>query len=221
MTGVNFLHVTETSLQDPRAARSREALLTAAADLLRQREAASITATDVVRQAQVSRPTLYQHFGDLPTLLVEATTAQLHLLFDDVLPQTPSHTYESGLASIQHLLEHLVADAALFRNAIRGPSGYLVLRALTDALTQRLCTHSPLQSARDNPDSPRQLVEFLANGTVGLVAQWLDSDFSGADSVNNMTQRLVSLLAFHQDRALGTQSTLLAAASGIAQEARV
>ncbi|WP_158588328.1 TetR/AcrR family transcriptional regulator [Galactobacter valiniphilus] len=189
--------MTETSLQDPRAARSRDALLGAAAELLREREASAITATDVVRQAQVSRPTLYQHFGDLPTLFVAATTAHLHSLFDDALPQDHLNSYEAGLASIEHLLEHLRADASLFRHAIRGPGGFAVLRALTDTLTQRLRTHSPLRTALDSPQAPAQVDEFLAHGTVGLVATWLESDFGGADSVAAMTDRIVSLLAFH------------------------
>ncbi|WP_394163511.1 TetR/AcrR family transcriptional regulator [Galactobacter valiniphilus] len=189
--------MTETALQDPRAARSRDALLGAAAELLREREASAITATDVVRQAAVSRPTLYQHFGDLPTLFVEATTAHLHSLFDDALPHDHAESYESGRSSIEHLLEHLRADAALFRHAIRGPGGHAVLRALTQTLSQRLRTHSPLRTALDSPQTPAQVDEFLAHGTVGLVATWLESDFTGADSVSNMTDRIVALLAFH------------------------
>jgi AcrR family transcriptional regulator len=196
--------VTETTLQDPRAARSRDALLGAAAALLRQREASAITATDVVRQAAVSRPTLYQHFGDLPTLFVEATTSHLHSLFDDALPPAHAGSYASAHASIEHLLEHLMADAALFRHAIRGPGGYAVLRALTETLSQRLRTHSPLRSALASPHTPAQVDEFLAHGTVGLVAQWLDSDFMGDDSVSNMTNRIIALLAFHVTKATGT-----------------
>lgn len=183
--------------------RSTEALLSAAESLLRERDAAEITATDVVRRAEVSRPTLYQHFGDLTSLFVAATTDRLHTLFDDALPARQGSDYEAGRSSILHLLEHLRADAQLFLHATRGPGGYAVLKALTGTLAERLRTHSPLRTALDRPGTPAQLDLFLAHGTVGMVADWLESDFSGADSVESMTDRIVTVLAFHLERTTG------------------
>src|SRR6478752_2791242 len=50
---------------DPRAARSRAALLDAARQLVDARAIGSIAITDVCTLAGVSRPTFYQHFGDI------------------------------------------------------------------------------------------------------------------------------------------------------------
>jgi len=206
--------VTETSLADPRAARSREALLGSATTLLRERPSEEITATELVRTAQVSRPTLYQHFGDVSTLFVAAAARRLTAIFEDEAP-TPAgvgaligsasqQSLEStGRESIRHLLGRLRSEASFFLHATRGPGGYLVLGALTELLAARLRTHSPLRQALASPGTPAQLDLFLAHGSVGLVAQWLASDFTGPDSVEATTDRLVELLAFQ----LGSAAT--------------
>ncbi|RKW70044.1 TetR/AcrR family transcriptional regulator [Galactobacter caseinivorans] len=193
--------MTVTQILDPRAIRSREALLNAATVLLHQHHAASITATDVVREAQVSRPTLYQHFGDLTSLFIAATEARLRTLFTATL-QPVDDDYEAGRASIIELLEQLRAESEFFFHATRGSSGFAVLQALALVLAERLESHSPVRAILDLEDTPPHLAEFLAHGTVGLVARWLDSDFTGENSVEAMTAQIVSLLAFQLDSAV-------------------
>lgn len=214
MTGVNFLHVTETLLppaaahrhaaqptptdpaEDPRAIRSRQALLAAAAEELRQRPAGAITATDVVKRAKVSRPTLYQHFGDLTSLLVATAREHLAAAFEQLLPSEP----QDGMTALRHsmttLLTALRADAALFRHATRGPGGYQVIQALITVVSERLHTHSPLRTLAGQAGTPPDLERFLATGVVGLVAEWLDTDFLGRDSVASLTDRLMDLMTF-------------------------
>lgn len=200
MTGVNFLHVTETQNVDPRTQRSREALLAAATSLLRGRHAAEITATDVVKEASVSRPTLYQHFGDLPSLFIAASEARLRTLFHDTLPVVVTDDEAAGRDSIRQLLQQLRNDADFFCHATRGPGGYAVLQALSSVLAERLRSHSPLRPVLDTRRAPEHLADFLAHGTVGLVAQWIDSDFSGENTIEAMTNHLVTLLGFQLER---------------------
>lgn len=167
-------------------------------DLLRSRPAAEITASDVVRRAEVSRPTLYQHFGDLPALIASAVEHRLRDLLEDTLGDAgPVPDTEAGRAGVRHLLALLREDADLFRHAAHGPSGYAVLLALAGTLAERLRSHAPWRAALTRPDCPEQLAEFLAHGAVGLVAAWLDSDFTGTDSVDAMTERLMTLLTLH------------------------
>lgn len=198
--------MTVTQILDPRAIRSREALLTAATTLLHQHHAASITATDVVREAQVSRPTLYQHFGDLTSLFIAAAEARLRTLFSVTL-QPVDDEYAAGRDSITQLLEQLRAESDFFFHATRGPSGYAVLQALALVLAERLESHSPVRAIMDLSTTPPRLAEFLAHGTVGMVARWLDSDFTGKNSVEAMTEQIVSLLVFQLENTVpqGTQ----------------
>jgi len=192
--------VTENSGQDratdPRSQRSRDALIGATLALLQEREGTEITASDVVRAAQVSRPTLYQHFGDLPTLLATAVGHRIRVLFADVLGEGEAGP-EAARDGVAQLLTRLHAEAALFRHAVNGPSGYAALRELAAALAERLRHHAPWRATLDAPDAPAGLAEFLSHGTVGIVAGWLETCSAEADAVPRLTDQIMTLLTLH------------------------
>jgi AcrR family transcriptional regulator len=179
-------------------------------DLLAQRPAESLSATDVVQRARVSRPTLYQHFGDLTALIVAAVTMRLQALFDETLPDAPdavgavgaqavADENGSGASAIQALLQRLLDEADLFRHALHGPSGYPVMRELAELLARRLQTHGPLRRALDHGAAPEHLARFVGHGAVGIVADWLDVPGEERESVSTVTERLTALLLFQLD----------------------
>lgn len=177
---------------DPRATRSRDALLHAALSLLEDRDAGEITATDVVQEAKVSRPTLYQHFGDLTGLFVTAMAHHLQGLFDEALQPGPEDADDR--AGIRILLERLVQDASLYQHALHGPSGYPVLLQLSALLAERLRRHDPVHKALAAARSPFGLADFVGHGAVGIVARWLDSPESDRESAADIADRLIALL---------------------------
>lgn len=70
---------------DPRARRSRAAALAAAAELLVEGGPGRITHAAVAERAEVGRATVYRHWPDLQSLLLETLTSAAHpiLTLDD------------------------------------------------------------------------------------------------------------------------------------------
>lgn len=67
---------------DARIARSRQALLRAILDLLREGAGDHLTISAICERAGVSRPTFYQHFSSPHALLAAAVTERLDSLLD-------------------------------------------------------------------------------------------------------------------------------------------
>jgi AcrR family transcriptional regulator len=57
---------------DPRVRRTRAAVLRAAVDLVSERGTTAVTISEIAAAANVSRRAVYQHFGDLDAVLLEA-----------------------------------------------------------------------------------------------------------------------------------------------------
>jgi AcrR family transcriptional regulator len=156
----------------------------------------------VVHHAGVSRPTLYQHFGDLTSLIVAAVTTRLQTLFDTTLPQDDSSEPVLPIgardgAGIEALLQRLLEEADVFRNALHGPSGYPVIRELSGLLATRLQQHGPVRLILQQGRTPDHLARFIGHGAVGIVTDWLDVPVESREPVSVVTNRLTQLLRFH------------------------
>ena len=64
-------------MSDPRLARTRAAILEAATASMEAGPLEEVTISGLVERAGVSRPSFYQHFGDLPTVFRDAAFARL------------------------------------------------------------------------------------------------------------------------------------------------
>ncbi|MEY9835830.1 TetR/AcrR family transcriptional regulator [Streptacidiphilus sp. EB103A] len=79
---------------DPRAVRSREAMLTAARDLLQREGPAAVTHQRVAQHAGVGRATVYRHWPDAEQLLLETLNGVAMPFFRD--PATPVRPWLHG-----------------------------------------------------------------------------------------------------------------------------
>lgn len=155
---------------DPRVARSRENLIAAMDDLLRDQPIEKITASMAAREAGTSRPTLYQHFGDL-TGLIEATAVHNleQLLFtawegdaigSPAAPGDPAplrgvdSSKKNSPDAIRRLLNHLQDDRDFFLNVLHGPSNYQVMHAITQALARQLWNGFAIEEGLNREDNP-------------------------------------------------------------------
>lgn len=185
--------------EDPRSARSRSALIEAMTDLLESEASVeSLSVTDVVRKAGVSRPTFYQHFGEM-SLLVRA--AALHRLagafaaIPEVALGESWTTFARG--TFRGLLSHLQGRAAFYKRSLTSGGSQALSEDVIGLLAARLLNVSPLGPIlrnRTRVGSPEDRATFLAAGTFWLVVRWLDSDFTGPDSVEAMVDRISLLL---------------------------
>lgn len=108
-------HVEETPI-DPRAQKSRESLIRVMVSALDENPQPP-SVSELVRRAGASRPTFYQHFGDIPTLMHAAAMARLEGAFT-VLPQQASDNPENwtrfAAESFTALFTHLSENRAFY-----------------------------------------------------------------------------------------------------------
>lgn len=157
-------------ITNPRAQRSRDALIAAMTTLL-DRSDALPTISQVVREAGASRPTFYQHFEDLPALMHASAMTRLTSVFDEVRSCADlAHTYPRD--SIHALLSALSAHAEFFIRVLDGPAGYRLFNQMMAFIATRLLAHPALGPAIDrHPAGSEQLAQSLAAGCTAVAVQ--------------------------------------------------
>lgn len=179
---------------DPRAIRSRAALLAIAEQLLGEARADELTVTEVASRAGVSRPTFYQHFADVPALIAAAVVADLEASFARSDAQlTDQAGVEFLRGTIRMLLEHVSLRREVYRRVLRGSSSYVVLSAAVGYISTRMSEH--VLGAHLAPGSRADdRITSIAAGSTWLVLQWLETDFTGRDTPEAFAERLSDLM---------------------------
>ncbi|MEP7284466.1 MAG: TetR/AcrR family transcriptional regulator [Chloroflexota bacterium] len=77
---------------DPRIKRTRQLLLQALADLLKEKDFSDITVQDISTRAEVNRATFYAHFEDKYALMNYRVQEDLQARLDSKLPDAPTLT---------------------------------------------------------------------------------------------------------------------------------
>lgn len=146
---------------DPRARRTREALLNAFFGLVLEHRYHEIRIADVLAKAGVGRSTFYEHFASKVALLVasiEGPFSVLVAMLDDAPP-----------GRVQSLLEHFWQHRALARSIFQGAAQRPVRAALVAAIEQRLrrghCASLRLP--------PRLVAHSLADAMLSPIVAWL------------------------------------------------
>ena len=187
-----------SSLPDPRAQRSRAALLEAACELVDERDVGALTITDVCTLAGVSRPTFYQHFGDIPTLAQAAAVERLEQVFEETAAvQTPAEPAVMLEAGVRRLMQGLAEHAPFYRRVLEETSMLAVQPLVIDFVADRLVAFVE-RSGAANPDRIRSRVRLLAAGAAWLVMEQLGDrrDPDGLDSAaTGIAQQLAQSIA--------------------------
>jgi AcrR family transcriptional regulator len=183
------------NVEDPRWTRSRAALVEAIIALVDAGE--SPTITEVVHRAGVSRPTFYQHFGDLSTGLSTAALERVESQFADVeSPATIDVDIDFTRRTITALLTHLHDHHVFYRAVLSDSSARRFTGSVVEFVANRILTVSPLRVRADEETTvlTEDRVSVMAAGLVWLITQWLKRTSDGAESVAAMTDRLVAVM---------------------------
>jgi AcrR family transcriptional regulator len=187
--------VNSAPLLDPRAARSRDALLAALWTSFQEGRTAP-TITDIVKVAGVSRPTFYQHFADVPDLIRAAALERLRELFAHA-PQlsdelTGTRFMHARLASLLGELQH---DRAVYLPVLHGPAAVPVFADIVRYLADAFVGESPIRTAlRAGVDEPeaRARAAFLAAGVTRRVHTGRAGDPTGDNELEPTVRRLTA-----------------------------
>jgi AcrR family transcriptional regulator len=183
---------TATAVQDRRVRRSRAALMHAAISLVSERGTAAIAISDIADAADVSRPVVYQHFGDRDTLLLESA---LDLAARELLPRIidaadTSSRRDRTLAVARHFADHRV----FYRAVLTSSCGFALNRSLSEMLVpvNRQLLQDAFGAALD-AQSTEDLATFLTGGAAAFVNTWV---VEGEDPLDpeEFTDRLLRIL---------------------------
>jgi len=183
-----------TLLSDPRTVRSRAALISAATELIDERDVASISITDVCTVAGVSRPTFYQHFGDVSTLVQAAAIDRLQQVFDATIAlevrDEPPVMLQNGVG---RLVRGLAQHAPFYRRVLEGTSIFAAHAMVVDYVAERLKAFIE-RSGVANAEAITFRIRFLAAGATWLVIEQF-GDNPDPDGLDAAATRIAQQLA--------------------------
>jgi len=189
---------------NPRAERSRTALIDAMTSALETLEPGTVlSVAEIARTAGVSRPTLYQHFGDLPNLMRAAAMVRLVALFDTVPPPAPQKEIswrEASVAALRALLTELEHRRGFYLAVLDSTAARDVREDVIEFLASRIVDVTALGPVMKDTEPTEQDVReramFLAAGALWRTERWLrDDDSEPAEQLADRLSRILSAAA--------------------------
>ncbi|MFT4200285.1 TetR/AcrR family transcriptional regulator [Gordonia sp. (in: high G+C Gram-positive bacteria)] len=163
---------------DPRVRRSRAAIMDATIDLVVERDSSAISMTDLADAAGVSRPVLYQHYGDRDGILVAAMT---ELIDRELLPAVDPNP-ANPMPFAQVLTDHFARHSRFYRALLRGSAAFSVVRAITDLLAVPGAELLRQRSDGTVPEAQiREMAKFGASAAAMMLAEWLVDEPASVD----------------------------------------
>ena len=165
--------------EDRRARRSRRLLKASLLELMKHKTFSEISVRDVTDEADMNRATFYLHYSGTAELLQsveEDLLAELQALVDAHMQETVAIGSVNPVFEpvLDFLVEHRETCAVLFASS--EASGFF-------QSLQRLVHENgaPLVRTWFQPEDPRltdYLLNFLAWGFIGLLAEWFEKDMA-------------------------------------------
>ena len=181
--------VSSGSPSDPRAARTRQGILSAVARL-HAADSKDISVSDIVREAQISRSSFYAHFSSLDDLAV----ALLRQEFASVVgPNTRSAAAGSGLReSYTRLVEHFAQRESIYSSALGLPLSRRAFDDVVAAYAEQVLASFDEPASEADAIRARLAATYVAGGTVSLLSAWVANHHD--ISADQLAGQLIDLL---------------------------
>ena len=174
--------------ENRRVRMTKQLLKDALMELLEQKELTSITVTAICERADVHRSTFYKYYTDPADLMRD-----IEQDFLKMIPMPP------GIPNLQDQEQLLAETTAYFDkvklngNAFRILLGKSTGNSFTIRLVDYLCSGIfPVGKGADEL-SERYLHLYIACGTVGMLREWIETDFA-------LSSRRIAEMMFYYSR---------------------
>ena len=157
----------------------KEALL----ELLAQTELSAISVTAVCKQADVNRSTFYAYYTTPSDLLREIEQDVLDRIPSPPLPvnrQDEESLLQTTTAFFDYVKENERVFRILFSESVNA--------GFSSRMVELICAQKIFGVKSEDELSLRFLMLYIANGTVGMLREWIDADFpiSSREIANKM-----------------------------------
>ena len=141
-------------------------------ELMEHKDLVNISVTAICKAADVHRSTFYKYYTDPVDLLREAEQD-----FLDRIPAPPrnpdQHNQKALLSAISEFFDFIKENKRTFQILFNDSSG----SNFTARLVEFLCNgYVPVSDEIDEPSS-RFIRIYIANGTVGMMREWVNTGF--------------------------------------------
>src|SRR6201995_3845880 len=165
-----------TGNTDPRALRTREKLISAFHDAIRDSDPREMSVSALARAAGINRTSFYEPFASPEDLAIHALSELLDVVSNADIAMRAQHAVTGAEAS-RRALHQIVSFVAAQRDSyarVLGPGAApRLLHAVAEAFTERTVLAPEPTDVRPPGADPRATAQFLAGGVLGVVGAWL------------------------------------------------
>ncbi|HLS14598.1 MAG TPA: TetR/AcrR family transcriptional regulator [Beutenbergiaceae bacterium] len=163
------------NLGDPRAQRSREAILRAAQDIADHRDS-TFSIAEVIRRSGISKSTFYLHFADLDDLCFHLLEASLTTINADDVRARTRHDDPRAVTWAGHarVVDHLLQRRSLYLELISTSARARVRERFTHLIADLLHHSMAATAAAPERSQIRVSALYVASGFTTVVTEWLD-----------------------------------------------
>ena len=165
-----------TGNTDPRAIRTREKLVGAFHQAIRDADPRHMSVSALARAAGVNRTSFYEHFASPEDLAIHALSELLDVVSNADIAMRAQHAVTGAEAS-RRALHQIVSFVAAQRDSyarVLGPGAApRLLHAVAEAFTERTVLALEPMDVRPPEADPRITARFLAGGVLGVIGAWL------------------------------------------------
>ncbi len=157
--------------ENRRVRMTKQLMKDALLELLKQQNLVNISVTAICETADVHRSTFYKYYTDPAALLME--------IEQDFLNRIPTPPQELDKQNQEQLLE---AITAFFDGVKENKEAYRILlgestgNSFASTLVEYLCAGNVLFSKETDELTSSFVRLYIANGTVGMLREWVDKD---------------------------------------------
>src|ERR1700729_2080914 len=181
---------------DPRALRTRSKLVGAFHVPIAHSDPSAMSVSSLAQAAGVNRTSFYSHFSSPEDLAIHALSELFDVVGNADIVMRGEHSVPATEASRRALRDivHFVWERRASYARVLGPGAApQLLRAVTDAFTERTVVALEHMDARPAGADPQVTARFLAGGVLGVIGAWLADPNSGW-SPDELVEALVQCL---------------------------
>ena len=181
---------------DPRAVRTRQKLVAAFHEEIRDCDLGMMSVSALARAAGVNRTSFYEHFASPEDLAIHALSDLFDVARNADMAMRSQHTVPAAEARRRALREivYFVHERRESYLRLLGPGAApQLVRAVGQAFTERTVQALERMEARPADADPRVTAQFLAGGVLGVIGAWL-ADQAGPWSPDQLVEALIQCL---------------------------
>jgi AcrR family transcriptional regulator len=182
-----------TSNTDPRAIRTREKLIGAFHEAIRDSDPRDMSVSALARAAGVNRTSFYEHFASPEDLAIHALSELFDVVSNADIVMRAQHAVTGAEASrraVHEIVSFVAAERDSYARVLGPGAAPRLLHAVAKAFTERTVQALEPMDVRPPEADPRITAQFLAGGVLGVVGAWL----AGPEPVMSADQLVDALI---------------------------